>query len=561
MVSSHWLLHYFYIIFTILLQYFYNRFTILSAKYGKVFPSRKTNQGDTMETRLSKCRSGAVCGVEARAVEIEVCSESGSPQFTIVGLPDQAVKEAKDRVAAAIGNSGFTRIESNITVNLAPADVRKEGPLYDLPIAVGLLVAAGRINCPDLMDFAIAGELALSGEVRPVDGILPIALEMRRIGQRGIIVPAANAAEASMVDGIDVYPVRSLREAADFLAEAIDIMPVKSDPGMFVAADVDGGDDFADVKGQITAKRAIEVAVAGGHNILMCGTPGSGKTMLARRIPSILPPLTVAEALEVTRIHSVAGTLPEGTPLVTRRPFRAPHHTVSDAGLLGGGAHPGPGEVSLAHRGVLFLDELPEFRRNVLEVLRQPLEDGHVVVSRVAASCDFPSRFTLAAAMNPCPCGYFGDPRRPCRCSQARIMAYRNRISGPLLDRIDIQIEVSAVSCDELADLPRGESSAAIRARVVAARERQRRRFAEIPGVTCNSEMRSRDLARFCRLDAEAQRFMKGRLRELDLSARAYDRVLKVARTIADLAGREDVTWEDVSEASGYRALDRSFWN
>lgn len=514
-----------------------------------------------METRLSKCRSAALCGVDARAVEIEVCSESGSPQFTIVGLPDQAVKEAKDRVSTAIGNSAYSRIESNITVNLAPADVRKEGPLYDLPIAVGLLAAAGRLDCRNLSEFALAGELALSGEVRRVDGILPIALEMRRIGQRGILVPVANAAEASMVDGIDVYPVHSLREAAEFLAGNTDIEPMRSDPGVFVADGVDGGDDFADVKGQFAAKRAIEVAVAGGHNILMCGTPGSGKTMLARRIPSVLPPLSVAEALEVTRIHSVAGKLADGTPLVTRRPFRAPHHTVSDAGLLGGGVHPGPGEVSLAHRGVLFLDELPEFRRNVLEVLRQPLEDGHVVVSRVAGTCDFPSRFTLAAAMNPCPCGYFGDPRRPCRCSQSKIMTYRNRISGPLLDRIDIQIEVAAVSCDELADLPHGESSAAIRARVCAARELQSRRFADCPGVTCNAEIHSRDLPRFCQMDEEARKFMKGRLKELDLSARAYDRVLKVSRTIADLAGREVITWEDVSEASGYRALDRSFWD
>ena len=513
-----------------------------------------------MSARLSKCRSGAVCGVDARAVEIEVCSESGSPQFTIVGLPDQAVKEAKDRVTTAIGNSGFARIESNITVNLAPADVRKEGPLYDLPIAVGLLAAADRITVPDLPDFALAGELALSGEVRRIDGVLPIVMEMRRIGVRGVVVPAGNAAEASMVDGIDVYPVGSLREAADFLSGVLEIPPMRSDPQTFISAAIDSGDDFADVKGQFAAKRAIEVAVAGGHNILMCGTPGSGKTMLARRIPSILPPLSVAESLEVTRIHSVAGKLPEGAPLIVNRPFRAPHHTVSDAGLLGGGTHPGPGEVSLAHRGVLFLDELPEFRRNVLEVLRQPLEDGHVMVSRVAACCDFPSRFTLVAAMNPCPCGYFGDPRRPCRCSQARIMAYRNRISGPLLDRIDIQMEVSPVSCDDLADLPRGETSAVIRSRVVAARMIQSRRFVDVPGVTCNAEMRSRDLPRFCRLDAEAHQFMKGRLKELDLSARAYDRVLKVARTIADLAGREEVTWEDVSEASGYRALDRSFW-
>ena len=510
---------------------------------------------------LAKCHSGTVCGVDARTVEIEVCAQDGTPQFTIVGLPDQAVKEAKDRVSTAIGNSGFKKIESNITVNLAPADVRKEGPIYDLPIAVALLVATGKIHSNFLGDYAMAGELALSGEVRRIQGILPIVLEMKRIGKRGILVPAGNAAEASVVAGIDVHPVRTLREAADFFAGTFSIDPVFSDLGALVEAGRDGGDDFADVKGQDTAKWAIEVAVAGGHNVLMIGSPGSGKTMLARRIPSILPPLTPDEALEVTRIHSVAGKLEGGRALVTQRPFRAPHHTVSDCGLLGGGSHPLPGEVSLAHRGVLFLDEFPEFRRSVLEVMRQPLEDGHVAISRAAASCDFPSRFMLVAAMNPCPCGYVDDPTHVCRCSSRQIAAYRGKISGPLLDRIDIQLALQPVPFHELVDAPRGEPSSAIRARVMAARARQAARFAGRPDVHCNAEMRSRDLARFCRLDAAAQQEMRGLLLQLDLSARAYDRVLKVARTVADLAGSEDVTRDHVIQASAWRELDRTYRN
>ena len=509
---------------------------------------------------LAKCHSGALCGVEARTVEIEVCSSDGSPQFTMVGLPDQAVKEAKDRVSTAIGNSGFKKIESNITVNLAPADVRKEGPFYDLPIAVSLLAATGKIHAPDLGDYALAGELALSGEVRRVQGILPIVLEMRRIGKKGMLVPLENAAEASVVAGISVYPVRTLREAVDFLAGTCTLEPVFTDIRALVDNDRDGGEDFADVKGQECAKRAIEVAVAGGHNLLLIGSPGAGKTMLARRIPSILPPLTPEEALEVTRIHSVAGKLEGGVSLVTRRPFRAPHHTVSDCGLLGGGTHPQPGEVSLAHRGVLFLDEFPEFRRNVLEVMRQPLEDGHVAIARAAAACDFPSRFMLVAAMNPCPCGYADDPTHVCRCSQRQITAYRGKISGPLLDRIDIQPPLPPVPFSELLDAPRGEPSSAIRARVVAARERQAARFAGLPGIHCNADMRTRDLADFCRLDRAGQDRMRGLIRELDLSARAYDRVLKVARTVADLADSEDVRDEHVYEASRWRELDRTYW-
>ena len=511
---------------------------------------------------LAKCYSGAVNGVDARTVEIEVYSTVGTSQFAIVGLPDTAVKEAKDRIPTALKNQGLSsKKEFDVTVNLAPADVRKEGPIYDLPIAVCLLKATGRIRNEHLDEYAFVGELSLSGEVRQVRGILPIVIEMKRIGRRAVIVPVANVDEASVVGGIDVIPVRTLQEAVQYLNGEREIAPRFTDLGGLVAAGGESCDDFADVKGQDGARKAIEVAVAGGHNLLMIGSPGSGKTMLARRIPSILPPLTVEEALEVSRIHSVAGEAKGAGRFVTRRPFRAPHHTVSSIGLLGGGVHALPGEVSLAHRGVLFLDEFAEFPRPALEVLRQPLEDGHVCVSRAAAAYDFPSEFMLVAAMNPCPCGYADDPKHLCRCSQRQIAVYRGKISGPLLDRIDIQIGLPPVAYHELIDLPPGEPSASIRARVIAARQRQRARFAEIPGVFCNADMRSRDLARFCKLDPEAQNRMRILLQSLDLSARAYDRVLKVARTIADLAGSDNVTDDHVAEASAYRELDRNYWN
>ena len=509
---------------------------------------------------LARDYSGAVYGVDAYAVEIEVDAGHGDPQTVIVGLPDAAVKESKDRVHTAILNSGYRPHIGRTTINLAPADIRKEGPIFDLPIAIGMLAAQQEIESSILADVALVGELALSGEVRRVKGVLPITINARDEGRAAIIVPHDNAAEAGVVEGIDVFPVRALREACDFLEGTLDRAPLCIDVENLFRRHRDGEADFSDVKGQEQAKRALEVAVAGGHNLIMIGPPGTGKSMLAKRIPSVLPLMDLEEALETTKIHSIAGMLKTHEALVAHRPFRSPHHTISDAGLLGGGAHPIPGEVSLSHRGVLFLDELPEFHRNVLEVLRQPLEDGAVTIARAAASVTFPCRFMLVAAMNPCKCGYYGDAKRDCRCSPREVHSYRNKISGPLLDRIDIHIEVPAIQYRELASLEPGEPSAEIRKRVVAGRRVQQERFRTLSHVNSNADMGTREIQRHCRLRNEAQDMLKMAISDLNFSARAYDRILKVSRTIADLAGCDEIESEHVAEAIQYRTLDRRTW-
>ncbi len=509
---------------------------------------------------FSQIYSAAVYGVDAYEVEIEVNAAGGTPNIIIVGLPDTAVKESRDRVTTAISNSGYFWPRGRTTINLAPADIKKEGPSFDLPIALGMIAVNEGVARDKIERFSFVGELALNGAVRPVKGVLPVALEARRRGKEGIVVPEANAHEAAMVEGIDVYGVKNLRDAFQFLIGATTLTPVIGDLTRFFSTHQNYDVDFADVKGQGHVKRAIEVAVAGGHNLLMIGPPGSGKSMLSKRIATIIPPMSLEEAIETTKIHSIAGLLGAERSFVATRPFRSPHHTISDVGLLGGSTIPTPGEVSLAHNGVLFLDELPEFKRSTLEVMRQPLEDGKVTITRAAGSLTFPAEFMLVSAMNPCPCGYFGDLKRECRCSPVQVQRYRQRISGPLLDRIDLHIEVPAVEFGDLASERVEESSAAVRERVLTARHRQQKRFPRSSKTTCNARMGPRQIKSHCKLDGDSQELVRHAMTELNLSARAYDRILKVSRTIADLAGAESIGSDHVSEAIQYRSFDRTLW-
>ncbi|HLS27976.1 MAG TPA: YifB family Mg chelatase-like AAA ATPase [Opitutales bacterium] len=510
---------------------------------------------------LATVLSSALQGIDAVPVQVEVNSgESGEPKLIMVGLPDAAVKESDDRVFSAISNSGFQMPRTRTTINLAPGSLKKEGPIYDLPIGLGILAATGQMQPERLNDYLIAGELSLSGATRPIKGALAMAVLARDLRKKGILLPVEAAAEASLIQGIDIYPVRSLDEAFRFLSGNHEIDPLQSEPEKLRAQKpADSEPDFSEIKGQHNLRRAVEVAVAGNHNILMIGPPGSGKSMVAKRIPSIIPEATLDEYLEILRIQSASGQTISGETRWFERPYRAPHHTISDVGLLGGGSVPGPGEISLAHNGVLFLDELPEFKRSALEVLRQPLEDGSVTISRSAGKVTLPCYFMLVAAMNPCPCGYLGDTNRECRCGSTQIQRYRSKISGPLLDRIDIHVEAPALSIDELRNAKLGETSTTIRNRIFHARKIQQERLAEST-VTCNARMSHAQIRKYCKIDRSLGDILQQAMEQLSLSARAYDRILKVARTIADLAGSPSIESPHLLEAIQYRSLDRNIF-